>query len=104
MAAEKQQRLEQAIAQLPELKQKQEEAAKQAGQGQRGQQIRERQPRVSTTDAEARVMKMPNGGYNPAVNVQLATDAQSRAIVGVEVSNEGSDYVGLSEPMRQQVE
>ena len=104
VAAEQQQRLEQAIAQLPELQQKQAEAAQRAGQGQRGQQIRERQPRVSTTDAEARVMKMPNGGFNPAVNVQLATDTQSRAIVGVEVSHEGSDNVGLSEPMRQQVE
>src|SRR5271157_1588241 len=104
VAAEKQQRLEQAIAQLPELQQKQAEAAQRAGQGQRGQQIRERQPRVSTTDAEARRMKMPNGGFNPAVNVQLATDTASRAIVGVEVSNEGSDNVGLSEPMRQQVE
>jgi hypothetical protein len=61
-------------------------------------------PRVSTTDAEARVMKMPNGGYNPAVNVQLATDTASRAIVGVEVSPEGSDSAGLSAPMRQQVE
>ena len=49
-------------------------------------------------------MKMPNGGFNPAVNVQLATDTESRAIVGVEVSNEGTDSVGLSEPMRQQVE
>ena len=104
VAAEKQQRLEQAIAQLPELKQKQVEAAQRAGQGQRGQQIRARQPRVSTTDAEARVMKMANGGFNPAVNVQLATDTRSRAIVGVEVSHEGSDNVGLSEPMRQQVE
>ena len=59
---------------------------------------------MSTSDPEARVMKMPNGGYNPAVNVQLATDTQSRAIVGVEVSPEGSDSSGLSEPMRQQVE
>ena len=104
VAKERQQRLEQAIAQLPELKQKQAEAAQRAGQGERGQQIRERQPRVSTTDAEARVMKMPNGGFNPAVNVQLATDTASRAIVGVEVSHEGSDNVGLSEPLRQQVE
>jgi hypothetical protein len=59
---------------------------------------------VSTTDAEVRVMKMPNGGYNPAVNVQVATDTESRAMVGVEVSNEGSDSAGLSAPMRQQVE
>jgi transposase len=103
-AQEKQQRLEQAIAQLPELKQKQAEAAQKAGQGKRGHQIREKQVRVSASDAEARVMKMPNGGFNPACNVQLATDTESRAIVGVEVSHEGSDSAGLSEPMRAQVE
>jgi transposase len=103
-AESRQQRLEQAIAQLPEVKQKQAEAAQRAGQGKCGDQIRARQPRVSTTDAATRVMKMANGGYNPAVNVQLATDTESRAILGVEVSNEGSDSAGLSEPMRQQVE
>jgi len=103
-AREKQERLQQAIAQLPELKRRQEEAARRAGQGERGKKIREKEPRVSTTDAEARVMKMPNGGYNPAVNVQLATDTASGAIVGVEVSNQGSDSAGLSAPMREQVE
>jgi len=103
-AEEKQQRLEQAIAQLPELKRKQAETARKAGQGKSGQKIRDKEPRVSTSDAEARVMKMPNGGFNPACNVQLATDTESRAIVGVEVSYEGSDSVGLSEPMRAQVE
>ena len=103
-AKEKQQRLEQAIAQLPELKKKQEEAAKRAGQGKCGQKIRDKELRVSTTDAETRRMKMPNGGFNPAVNVQLATDTASRAIVGVEVSNEGYDSADLSEAMRQQVE
>jgi transposase len=103
-AESRQQRLEQAIAQLPELKQKQAEAAQRAGQGKCGDQIRAKQPRVSSTDAATRVMKMANGGYSPGVNVQLATDTESRAIVGVEVSNEGSDSAGLSEPMRQQVE
>ena len=103
-AEEKQKRLEQALAQLPELKRKQEEAAQRAGRGKCGQQLREKVLRVSTTDPEARRMKMPNGGYNPAVNVQVATDTQSRAVLGVEVSKEGSDSVGLSEPMRQQVE
>jgi hypothetical protein len=103
-AESRQQRLEQAIAQLPELKQKQAEAAQRAGQGKCGDQIRAKQPRVSSTDAATRVMKMANGGYNPAVNVQLATDPQSRAILGVEVSNECSDSAGLSEPMRQQVQ
>ena len=103
-AKEKADRLQEAIAQLPELKEKQKEAAKRAGNGKHGQKIRDKEPRVSTTDDEARVMKMPNGGFNPAVNVQLATDTESRAIVGVAVSNEGSDSAGLSEPMRQQVE
>jgi len=103
-AEEKQQRLEQALAQLPELKRKQEEAEKRAGQGKQGEKVRAREPRVSTTDAEARRMKMPNGGFNPAVNLQLATDPDSRAIVGMEVTNEGSDSVGLSEPLREQVE
>jgi transposase len=62
-----------------------------------------RQSRVSTTDPAARVMKMPDGGYDPAHNVQLATDPLSGAIVGVAVTNCGAD-AGLSEPMRQQVE
>ena len=53
-AESRQQRLEQAIAQLPELKQKQAEAAQRAGKGKCGDQIRAREPRVSTTDAAAR--------------------------------------------------
>jgi transposase len=64
---------------------------------------RERPARASTTDPQARVMKMPNGGFNPAYNVQLASDPISRAIVGVMVSNSGVD-APLSEPVRQQVE
>jgi len=103
-AADRLERLERAIAQLPELKQKQAQAERRAGAGKQGQKVRHRHPRVSTTDAEARVMKMPNGGFNPAVNVQLATDTASRAIVGVEVSSAGTDSVGLSAPMRKQVE
>jgi hypothetical protein len=48
--------------------------------------------RATTTDAEARVMKMPGSGFAPAYNVQLATagDPQggARTIVGVRVTNE----------------
>lgn len=60
-------------------------------------------PRASTTDPEARTMKMPNGGFNAAYNVQVATDTASRAIVGVDVTNEGTDK-SQSEPMRQRVQ
>ena len=103
-AEEKLARLELAVSQLPELKQKQAEAEQKAGNGKQGEKVRKREPRVSTTDPEARRMKMPNGGFNPAVNVQLAADIESRAIVGVDVTWEGSDSAGLSVPMRQQVE
>ncbi len=102
-AAQKVDRLEKALEQLPQLKQKREKAAKRKG-GREGKKIRDTEPRVSSTDPEARVMRMPNGGFNPAYNVQLAADTHSRAVVGVEVSNEGSDSSGLSEPMRKQVE
>ncbi|HEY6351388.1 MAG TPA: transposase [Candidatus Angelobacter sp.] len=103
-AEEKQKRVERALQQLPELKEKQEKAARRAGKGKYGDKIRSKEVRVSTTDPEARVMKMPNGGYNPAVNVQIATDTESRVIVGVEVSKEGYDSAGLSAPMREQVQ
>lgn len=102
-ACEREQRLTEALATLPKIKAKQESAKKQAGNGKYGQKLKKNQPRVSTTDPQARVMKMGDGGFRPAVNVQLATDVESRAIVGVEVSDCGSDK-GLAEPMRKQVE
>lgn len=48
-------------------------------------------PRVSTTDPEARVMKMADGGFRPAYNPQFATDVDSGLIVGLHVSNRGTD-------------
>lgn len=58
--------------------------------------------RVSTTDPEARVMKMPDGGWRPAYNVQLATDVQSGVIVGATVVNQGNDS-GQAPSMEEQV-
>jgi transposase len=96
-------RLEKALGQMPDLKQKREKAARRKG-GKEGKKIRDKEPRVSSTDPEARVMKMPNGGFNPAYNVQLAADTDSRAIVAVDVTNEGSDSAGLSGPLRKEAE
>jgi hypothetical protein len=59
--------------------------------------------RVSTTDAEARVMRMADGGYRPAYSVQFATEPESQVIVGVDVTNEGSDQ-GQLEPMLDQLD
>jgi transposase len=100
-ARERQERLEQALARLPELEKRQKKLSAKVAAKNKASQLRE--PRASTTDPETRVMKMGDGGYRPAVNVQLACDTQSWAIVGVEVSPQGVD-TGLSEPMRQQVE
>lgn len=60
------------------------------------------EPRASTTDPEARVMKMPDGGFRPAYNVELATDRAKGVIVGVAVTAEGTD-AGQSVPMEEQV-
>lgn len=48
-------------------------------------------PRVSTTDPQARVMKMGDGGFRPAYNFHFATDTRTRVIVGVLVTNSGAD-------------
>src|SRR3990172_10662453 len=48
-------------------------------------------PRVSTTDAEARVIKMPDGGFRPASNLEMATEVDREVIVGVGVETKGSD-------------
>lgn len=65
------------------------------------------EPRASTTDADARVMKMPDGGFRPGYNVQLATAGSEmggpRTIVGVRVTNVGSD-MGSITPMLADIE
>jgi len=57
--------------------------------------------RASTTDADARVMKMADGGYRPAFNVQLATATASQIITGTDVTNSGGDQGQLA-PMVEQ--
>lgn len=58
--------------------------------------------RASTTDADARKMKMGDGGFRPAYNVQLATDAESGIILNMDVINEGSD-AGQMKPMMDEI-
>lgn len=61
------------------------------------------EPRGSMTDPEARKMRMANGGFSPGYNIQFATDAAHGVIVGVSVTNNGSDS-GHAPPMLKQVE
>jgi len=80
-AREKQERIAEALDQYKNLSRQRE--ARKKGDGE--------STRVSTTDPDARKMKMANGGFDPAYNVQFATDAKARVIVGVTVTNAGTD-------------
>jgi transposase len=59
--------------------------------------------RASTTDPQARRMKMGDGGYRPAYNVQFATTLDTLVITGVDVTNAGSDG-GQMDPMVERIE
>jgi transposase len=88
-ARERQERLQQALGRLPEW-----EAKKKAG---------DKDPaRCSSTDPEATVLKMADGGFRPAYNFQYSTDTTGQAVVGVEVLTAGSD-AGQLRPAVEQV-
>jgi transposase len=63
---------------------------------------KQKAPRASTTDAEARVMKMADHGYRPAYNGQFASDPQTQVIVAVDLDTTGSDG-GLMAPMQERI-
>jgi transposase len=56
------------------------------------------EPRASTTDPQARVMKMPDGGFRPAYNCQIATVAGGQIVIAASAETTGSDR-GLMRPM-----
>ena len=64
---------------------------------------RPKEPRASTTDPEARVVKMADGGFRPAYNMQIASVAGEQIAVAVEVSTSSSDR-GLARPMIEKIE
>ena len=89
-ARERKERVERALAKLPEAR-----ASKRPP--------KRDEARVSTTDPEARVMKMGDGGFRPAVNMQFAVDTESRVVVGAGVTSSGSDKLQM-QPMLEQIE
>jgi len=80
-ARERKERLDEALQQHAKLSEQREQRKKGDGET----------TRVSTTDPDARKMKMGNSGYDPAFNVQFATDGDARVIVAVDVTNGGTD-------------
>lgn len=89
-ARERTERVAKALAHLPALEAKKKPAERPTA-------------RASTTDPEARVMKMADGGYRPAYNLQFATDTGTQVIVGVDASTAGTDHGQLT-PMVDQIE
>jgi transposase len=80
-------RVEAALAQMPAL-----EASREAfKKGTAGK------ARASTTDPEARVMAMPDGGFRPAFNVQFTTDADSGLVIDAAVVHTGADNGQMGE-------
>ncbi|HEX9684979.1 MAG TPA: IS1182 family transposase [Burkholderiales bacterium] len=98
-AREREARVEQALTRMAEL----EAERKRREKTNKKEVDKQAEPRASTTDAETRVMKMADGGFRPAYNVQLASAAQAQVIVGVDIDTSGSDR-GLLRPMLNQIE
>lgn len=95
-AEDRRDRVVEALEQLPAV-----EALK-AKNRKKGEDPDKNPARVSTTDPDARVMKMADGGFRPAFNVQLATDTESQIVLGASVTNEGSDRSQM-QPMIEQL-
>ena len=96
-ARERHARLQAAQTALAEIKQKRQQLEDKGGNGKKP-----KEPRASTTDADARVMKMADAGFRPAYNVQVASAAGEQIIVAVAVENNGSDRV-LMRPMLEKL-
>jgi transposase len=93
-------RLEEARRAHAEIEQRREEEARE----QRRKKPRDDKPaRASTSDPQARVMKMGDGGYRPAYNVQIKTTAEGCHIIGVSVTNCASDR-GLLGPALDEID
>lgn len=93
-ATERAERVKRALELMPEA-----ERAMEA----RPEKKRTGQPRTSTTDPEARVMKMADGGFRPAYNGQIGADTKTTIVVAVDGVNVGSDMAQLV-PMLDQIE
>lgn len=103
-AMEREQRVAQALEQLAQVEEQKKKKPVAKKENETEEQYAKRsEPRASSTDGEARVMKMADGGYRPAYNVQFSTTTDKQVIVGVEVINIGSDQGQIS-PMLGQVE
>jgi len=57
----------------------------------KGEVAKQKEPRASSTDPEARVMKMADGVFRPAYNMQIVSAVEGQVVVAVDVETSGSD-------------
>jgi transposase len=69
----------------------------------RKQAAKRREARASTSDPQARVMKMADGGFRPAYNCQIGTVAHGQIVVDIAAVTSSSDR-GLIRPMLERIE
>jgi transposase len=98
-ALERKERLEQAQAEMKKYKQERIDSAKKNHHSLSQTDLEK--TRVSVTDPECRKMKMGDGGFRLAYNVQFATSTDKQVILGVDVVNTLDP--GTLVPMMQQV-
>jgi transposase len=97
-ARERVQKVKAAIKTLGEVEAQRERRMK----TNRKQVEKQKEPRASTSDPGVRTMKMADGGFRPAYNVQVVTVAGTPIVVGVKPSTVGSDR-GLMRPMLENI-
>lgn len=97
-ARERVARIEDALAKQAELEAERARRKKRNA----NQTKKQREPRASTTDRDARVMMMADGGFRPAYNLQLASAVEQQIVVGVDVETQGSDR-GCLKPMIERI-
>jgi hypothetical protein len=116
-AAERLSRLEAAVAKVAEVEAQQRKSKPKStdepvspppasGDGEAVEPKQSKRPkavRASTTDPEARVIKMPDGGFRPAYNMQVVSVAGEQIAVAIDVSTSSSDR-GLARPMLEKID
>jgi transposase len=116
-AADRLSRLEAAVAKVAEIEAQRSKSKPQAaneavvppasGAADESSQPKDGKPRkavrASTTDPDARVIKMSDGGFRPAYNMQIASVAGEQITVAVDVSTSSSDR-GLARPMLEKID
>ena len=77
---EKQERLKKALKELEKVREQKRGEAEKA------------EARASSSDPEARVMKLADGGFAPSYNTEISTDTAHGIIVDVKVTQASNDY------------